>query len=159
MKKGSSLVELLVSISIITILSTIGVRTFYIVQSRYRVEEEVSKVVFSIRQAQTSSLSPSRSETGIPDTEKLCSIGVSLDKNNNTIQAFYRTLSSSGSSCNMTKFSYGSLIKLSNVNINSNVDFEFDIPFANTSERVVVLNSDIVNKKITVTSAGLIKVQ
>jgi prepilin-type N-terminal cleavage/methylation domain-containing protein len=159
MKKGFTLVELLVSISIIILLSTIGTQTLYVSQKESRLDEDVSQVVIAIRQAQNASLAPSKSQTGVSGDEKLCSIGVQLKSNNNTIRKFYTT-QDTPTTCSSEKF-YGSSVTLqySTINIIDTINFEFNIPFADTGSKSVKLSLSDLEKEIQVTSSGLINVK
>lgn len=157
-KKGFSLVEILVSISIIIILSTIGVQTFYTAQSRSRLEEDISKVLQALRKAQNSALAPSRSETGvISSTDKLCSIGVKVDKTNKTIQPIYQ-LQISPTFCS-SEYEYGIYTQLKYASIDADKVITFGIPFATSSNSSLELSFGGVTKTIIVTDTGLIKVE
>jgi prepilin-type N-terminal cleavage/methylation domain-containing protein len=166
MKKGFSLVEILVSVAIIGILSGIGIQAFSASRERARLEEDVSKVVRAIRKAQNSALAPSRSTaTGIFNNQKICSIVLRVDKNiSNNLTLYYTVVNNSGvctsvaDAVNNNK-SYGSPDKLNYSTINSSTNFIFSIPFANTTQKSVKLTRGNVSKTITVTDQGLIKVE
>lgn len=157
MKKGFSLVELLVSMSIIVIISTIGVQSFVSAQRRAKLNADVLKVTTAIRQAQNRALAPSRSDlVGIAADEKICSMGVIL--NNNSISRFYTTGDSGA--CSFDKKSYGSIVKLSDSSFVGGAVFEFSVPFAKTEQRVIIkLNGSDLSSTITVTNSGIIKVE
>ncbi len=161
MKKGFSLAEILVSISIIGILSGISIEGFMTARDRARLEEDVAKVVQSIRKAQNSALAPSRSETRVPITQKLCSIGVNINASNKTIQSIYKTTDLLiPNQCSDTNYNYGVATKLNYATINSSKAITFDIPFAEReSTDSITLSLDGVIKTITVTNTGLIKVE
>jgi prepilin-type N-terminal cleavage/methylation domain-containing protein len=153
MKKGFSLVEILVSIAIISILSGIGISTFYASRQRARLEEDVSKIVMAIRRTQNAALAPSKSETGVGETETLYSMGVRINGGN--ISKFYTTATSP-----TNKRIYGNSNDLNYSSINPNsVDFEFLVPFADTSGGSIRISNGGFSKIITVTNSGLIKVQ
>ena len=157
MKKGFSLVEILVSIAIITILSGFGIQAFATAQQRARLEEDVATVVQAIRKAQNSALAPSKSETGVSDTDKLCSMGVEINGSN--IKQFY-TITPSPPTCG-SSINYGTSRQLKYSNITpSNIKFEFTIPFANvsTGSSITIQNGGL-SKTVEVTNSGLIKVQ
>lgn len=156
MKKGFSLVELLVSMSIIVILSTIGVQSFVAAQKRAKLNADVLKVTTAIRQAQNRALAPSRSDLpDIRENEKICSMGVTLTSN--SIYRFYTT--GDTGSCS-GKTNYSSEIKLSDSSFVGGAVFEFSVPFATTARSVVIeLNGTDLRSTITVTSSGIIKVE
>lgn len=164
MQKGFSLVEMLVSIAIIGILSSVGIQGFVASRERARLEEDVAKVVQAIRQAQNTALAPSRSETidNINSTEVLCSIGVQISSDR-YIQPVY-TKATNSNSCNNTDYiPYDSPYKLNystfDIDINNNIYFEFTIPFADTSSKSIILDLGNLSKTISIDSVGLIKVQ
>lgn len=159
MKKGFSLTEILVSIAIISILSGIGIQAFVASRQRARLEEDVAKVVQALRKAQNAALAPSRSETGIATGSTLCAIGVKITSSTSarTIQPIYQTGTTSCSGENnygttATELNYASIDPLSDSVI------VFETPFALTSEKIVKLKLDDLEKTITVTNSGLIKV-
>ena len=160
MQKGFSLVEMLVSIAIITILSAIGVQTFAAAQQRARLEEDVAKVVQAIRQAQNTALAPSRSETIGDASEKLCSIGVKMSSDGN-IQPVYTTILPDSSSCTSYQ-PYDTAYKLNYskfFDINDSIYFEFGIPFADTTEQSITLKLGDLQKTISIDNIGLIEVE
>lgn len=162
-KKGFSLVEILVSIAIITILSTVGVQSFYSSRQRARLEEDVAKVVQALRTAQNSALAPSRSETGVSDNQELCSIIFKINEDKKLNLYYSSKTSNSNSNCspsinpylNLGEISYSSISN----NSNSTTEITFNIPFADATTGSIQLNSNNLSKTITVTSAGLINVQ
>lgn len=161
MKKGFSLVEILVSVAIITILSTVGVQSFYSSRERSRFEEDVSKVVQALRTAQNSALAPSRSDTGVDDSQELCSIVFKID--DKKLNLYYSSkASNSNSNCSTSLKPYLNLgeISYSSISTNSTIAITFNIiPFADATPGSIQLNSNNLNKTITVTSEGLINVQ
>ena len=159
MKKGFTLAEILVSISIIIVLSTIGTQTIYTSQRESRLKEDVSQVVAAIRQAQNAALAPSRSETGVSDDDKLCSFGISIVKSTNIIRNFY-TIKENNDLCG-SKIFYGKSTKLQYITINeaNDIDFEFNIPFATTGSQLVRLKLNDLEKTVQLTDSGLIKVE
>jgi prepilin-type N-terminal cleavage/methylation domain-containing protein len=170
MKKGFSLVEILVSVAIIGILSGIGIQAFSASRERGRLEEDVSKVVQAIRKAQNAALAPSRSTaTGIRNNQKICSIVLRADKNtSNSLNTYYTVVNNLGKCTSVqdavdNNKSYGSPDKLNYSTINSSSNFIFSIPFAETAEQSVILTrgdaSNQISKTITVTDKGLIKVE
>lgn len=163
MKKGFTLTELLVSISIIVILSSIGVQTYFIAQRNAKLSADVMAITSAIRQAQNRSLSPSRGDLdGIQDNEKLCAMGLDI-VSPNTLQPFYKVEGPTGA-CDDDR-NYGDAIELNNVILeNSDTLFEFLLPFAqNVSvEPTIELSlsgSGVVSKTISVTDSGLINIQ
>lgn len=162
MKKGFSLVEILVSITIIIIIASFGIQAFATAQQRARLEEDVAIVVQAIRKAQNSALAPSKSETGASDADKLCSMGVEISGSN--IRQFYTIiLNPSPPTCgNAIYYNPTKTLKYSNINPN-NIKFEFIIPFADpTSSQTIILTSlsdNNLKKNITLTNSGLIKVK
>jgi type II secretory pathway pseudopilin PulG len=159
MKKAFSLVEILVSISIIIVLSTVGLQTFYISQLESRLDESISQVVMAIRKSQNSALAPSKSETGVSDDDKLCSFGIRIVKSTNIIRNFY-TIKENNDLCG-SKIFYGKSTKLQYISINetNDIDFEFNIPFATTGSQLVRLKLNDLEKTVQLTDSGLIKVE
>lgn len=156
MKRGFTLVELLVSISIISILSTIGVQIFYEIQNRSRLEEDVSKVTLAVREVQNMSLAPSRSKLGASQYDKICSVGIQLKASDKNIKYFYTT-QSTANTCSTTINVYDTL-DLSYVSIGSDTTFEFNIPFADVLRTgSVVLSFNNITKTIELDESGLIK--
>jgi len=169
MKKGFSLIEIIVSVAIIGILSVIGVQVFMSSIRRARFESDVAQVLQALRQSQNDALAPPISEIGISQLDKLCSVGVRITQNITikTIQFIY-TDTPSSTPCGGGEIQYyNSSITLSHVNIgpdiNINVDtiFEFEPPFAGSAQKDIVLTSldGNISKTITVMSTGLIKVE
>ena len=161
MKKGFSLIEIIVSVAIISILSSIGVQVFTSSVQRARFESDVATVAQALRKAQNAALSPPISEIfGTGAKAKLCSVGVRVDSSNKSIQPIY-TSDSSTSTCN-TQGNYSSSTILTYVNIAyTNDTVNFNLPFADSSGTTITLTSIYnasIKKEITVTSAGLIKV-
>ncbi|MGA1048399.1 MAG: prepilin-type N-terminal cleavage/methylation domain-containing protein, partial [Minisyncoccia bacterium] len=163
MKKGFSLIEIIVSIAIIGILSVIGVQVFTSSVQRARFESDVAQVLQALRQSQNDALAPPISEIfGVNPKTKLCSVGVRITQNGTikTIQPIYTTPSGTvpcGSG--LIPVNYPSPpITLSHVNIgtdiNINVDtiFEFEPPFAGSAQKDIVLTSldGNISKTITV---------
>jgi prepilin-type N-terminal cleavage/methylation domain-containing protein len=164
MQKGFSLVEMLVSIAIITIISAVGIQAFAAAQQRARLEEDVAKVVQAIRKAQNNALAPSKSETGTDNSsEKLCSMGIRID--GNEIKFFYTIVNTS--TCSSSPIYYGNTTKLNYTTIDpASITLGFLIPFADSSgsnqpssNQPIKLSLGTISKSITVTSAGLIKVE
>ena len=156
MKKGFSLVEILVSIAIIGIISSIGIQGLIASRERARLEEDVAKVVQAIRNAQNSALAPSRTETGVAATKTLCAIGVNINSSNGKVQPIYTSRTNSGA---CTESNYPSSDTLNYATVDADATFLFSIPFATTSEDSVKLSREGVDKTITVTNTGLIKVE
>lgn len=159
MKKGFSLIEIMVTIAIIILLSSFGIGAFNTSRDRARLEEDVSKIVFAIRKAQNSALAPSRTETGVSNDRNLCAIGVSLNSGTGVTQPFYKVSPIGSSGCGASAVNYGSTNQLSHTKANSSIDFEFSVPFADTTEKQVTLSLGSMSKTITVTSSGLIQVK
>jgi prepilin-type N-terminal cleavage/methylation domain-containing protein len=159
MQKGFSLVEMLVSIAIITIISSVGIQAFAAAQQRARLEEDVAKAVQAIRKAQNNALAPSKSATGTDNSsEKLCSMGIQID--GNEIKPFYTIVNTS--ICSSTLESYGNTTKLNYATIDpASITLGFSIPFANATdgEKTLTLRLGTISKSIKVTSTGLIKVE
>jgi prepilin-type N-terminal cleavage/methylation domain-containing protein len=164
MKKGFSLIEILVSVAIIGILSGIGIQTFIASRERARLEEDVAKVVRAIRRTQNSALAPSRSSArSIGANQQICAIKLMINDSGD-ISTNYSVITTiptgEPSPCGGTQ-EYGSLKdKLSYTTV-SGATFEFQVPFATTSERSITLirGGGTLSKKITVTNTGLIKVE
>jgi len=162
MKKGFTLAELLVSIAIITILSGIGMQTYFVAQRNARLSADVITVTSIIRQAQNRALSPSRSDlTGIAANEKLCAMGVNIVPPD-TLQPFYKVEGSTGA-CDDDR-NYGNAIVLSSAEISPSGLLEFRLPFANNESTVDTIQLQLpglgaVFKTITLTDAGLINVE
>ena len=161
MKKGFSLIEIMVTIAIIILLSSFGIGAFNTSRDRARLEEDVSKIVFAIRKAQNSALAPSRTETGVSNDRNLCAIGVSLNSGTGVTQPFYKVSPIGSAGCGALAVNYGSTNpnQLSHTKANSSIDFEFSVPFADTNEKQVTLSLGSMSKTITVTSSGLIQVK
>ena len=166
MKKGLSLIEIIVSVAIIGILSVIGVQVFMSSIRRARFESDVALVLQAIRQSQNDALAPPISEIFGNAPAKLCSVGVSITQNGTikTIQPIYTTPSSTvPCGTGLTPEDYNSPITLSHVNIApTDTKFEFKPPFADSVVEDIELTSlydDSIKKTITVTEVGLIKVQ
>lgn len=159
MKKGFSLIEIMVTITIIIVLSALGVGIFNTSRDRARLEEDVSRIVFAIRKAQNSALAPSRSETGVSNDKNLCAIGVNINGSTGVIQPFYRVSTLGSSGCGTSAVNYSSSSQLNHTRASSGLDFEFSVPFADTSQKQVTLSLGSISKTITVTNSGLIKVE
>ena len=165
MKKGFTLAELIVSISIITILSVIGIQTYVTAQRSAQLKSDVITVTSAIRQAQNRALSPSRSDlTGIGIDDKLCAMGVEVTAPK-TIRSYY-VVEQSGACTTTTPLSYyGADIVLQSATFKSGGKFEFGLPFANNrstaqSIQLELTGSGVVEKTITVTKdSGLIQVE
>ena len=165
MKKGFSLVEIIVSVAIIGILSVVGVQVFMSSIRRARFESDVALVLQAIRQSQNDALSPPISEIFGDSPAKLCSVGVSITQS--TIQPIYTTPSGTvPCGTGLTPEYYNSPITLSHVKIDRGAIFEFKPPFANSVVEDIELNITLtslydnsIKKTITVTEVGLIKVQ
>jgi prepilin-type N-terminal cleavage/methylation domain-containing protein len=161
MKKGFTLAELIVSISIITLLSVIGVQTYVTAQRSAQLKSDVITVTSAIRQAQNRALSPSRSDlTGIGIDDELCAMGVEVIAPK-TIKSYYVVKPCSTT----TPTYYGTDIVLQSATLKSGGKFEFRLPFANNrstaqSIQLELPGSGVVEKTITVTKdSGLIKVE
>jgi prepilin-type N-terminal cleavage/methylation domain-containing protein len=159
MKKGFSLVEILVSVAIIGILSGIGIQAFVVSRERGRLEEDVSKVVQAIRKAQNAALAPSRSTATALGSDKICSIILRVNTTNKTLTPLYTTGGMGRCGTTLKGYGVGDQLKYSNIDGTGNIDFSFNIPFANTTQKSVKLTRGNVSKTITVTSQGLIKVE
>ena len=165
MKKGFSLIEIIVSVAIIGILSLIGVQVFMSSIRRARFESDVAQVLQAIRQSQNDALAPPISEIfGTGAKAKLCSVGVRITQGTiKTIQPIYTTPSSTVlCGTGLTPEYYNSPITLSHVKIDADTTFEFKPPFADSVVEDIELTSlydDSIKKTITVTEVGLIKVQ
>jgi prepilin-type N-terminal cleavage/methylation domain-containing protein len=159
MQKGFTLAELLVSISIITILSTIGVQTYVTTQRSAKLKADVTTVTSAIRQAQNRALSPSTGDLGMGVNDKLCAMGVRFNAQKK-LQSYY-VVEGVGGACNDTR-NYGEEIVLSGASFGTaSGNFEFSLPFATNTvgEKSLQLElSGVATKTITVTNAGLIKV-
>jgi prepilin-type N-terminal cleavage/methylation domain-containing protein len=162
MQKGFSLVEILVSISIITIVSGIGVQTYATAQRSAKLKADVITVTSAIRIAQNRALSPSRGDLGMGATDKLCAMGVKF-YSQNKLQPYY-VVKDGSDVCNDNQ-NYGAEIILSNANFGTaSGEFEFGLPFANnnssvSSVQLELAGTNISSKKITVTDSGLIKIE
>jgi prepilin-type N-terminal cleavage/methylation domain-containing protein len=166
MQKGFTLAELLVSISIITILSTIGVQSYITTQRSAKLKADVITVTSAIRQAQNRALSPSTGDLGMGVNDKLCAMGVRFNAQKK-LQSYY-VVEGVGGSCNDTEdygeeiVYYGEEIVLSAASFGTaSGAFEFRLPFATNTvgEKSLPLElSGVATKTITVTNAGLIKV-
>jgi prepilin-type N-terminal cleavage/methylation domain-containing protein len=159
MQKGFTLAELLVSISIITILSTIGVQSYITTQRSAKLKADVITVTSAIRQAQNRALSPSTGDLGMGVNDKLCAMGVRFNAQKK-LQSYY-VVDGVGGACNDTE-DYGEEIVLSAASFGTATGaFEFRLPFATNTvgEKSLQLElSGVVAKTITVTNSGLIKV-
>lgn len=171
MKKGFSLVEILVSVAIIGILSGVGIQTFVVSRQRARLEEDVAKVVRAIRRAQNAALAPSRSTARIGANNKICSIVVRIDRtdNTNTTINLNYTVVVTDPTTRIERCSgdsnrrYEPPVKI-NYAIVANqgrgfLRFVFNLPDASTSENSIILKLGNLSKTITVTNSGLIKVE
>lgn len=167
MQKGFSLIELIVTIAIITILSAIGLSSYLTIQRQSRLEADVILVSSAIRRAQNRALSPSRSEFSIPDTDQICSMGVEFIAPN-TIRPFATsgtTTAPCGSSSEVKRLLPGSsrVTSLASSRFNNTVELKFIPPFAVNQSGIADLQirtpDNSLSKTITVTSAGLIKIQ
>ncbi len=159
MKRGFTLAELLVSISIITILSVIGVQSYITTQRSAKLKADVITVTSAIRQAQNRALSPSIGDLGMEVDDKLCAMGVRF-YDSKKLQSYY-VVEGVGGACNDTQ-DYGEEIVLSAASFGTaSGAFEFGLPFADNRSTAISLQlalSGVVTKTITVTNAGLIKV-
>jgi prepilin-type N-terminal cleavage/methylation domain-containing protein len=160
MQKGFTLAELLVSISIITILSTIGVQSYITTQRSAKLKADVITVTSAIRQAQNRALSPSTGDLGMGVDDKLCAMGVRFNAQKK-LQSYY-VVEGVGGACNDDTQDYGEEIVLSGASFGTASGvFEFGLPFATNTvgEKSLPLElSGVATKTITVTNAGLIKV-
>jgi prepilin-type N-terminal cleavage/methylation domain-containing protein len=159
MKKGFSLVEILVSVAIIGILSGIGIQAFVASRERARLEEDVSKVVQAIRKAQNAALAPSRSTATDIGSNKICSIVLRINSTNNTLTPLYTIGGMNSCGGIINTYGVGDKLNYSNIDGTGNIDFSFNVPFANTTQKSVKLTRGNVSKTITVTDQGLIKVE
>jgi prepilin-type N-terminal cleavage/methylation domain-containing protein len=165
MQKGFSMIEILVTVAVIAILSTIGIQTYFAAKSSAQLDADIITITNAIRAAQNKALSPSK--TGLPNTNnrKICAYGISFTAS--TFRNYYRYLGTTGQ-CNQEQL-YGNTIRLSQTQVQNPLpllgDIEFTIPFgakANNNPTTINLNlkSDTsVIKSITVTKTGLIQVQ
>jgi|688.fasta_scaffold07916_18 prepilin-type N-terminal cleavage/methylation domain-containing protein len=158
MKTGFSLVEILVSLAIVGIISSISVEGFFSSRERAMLDEDVSQVVQAIRKAQNEALAPSKSQTvGIDSIKQLCSIGVRITSSTKEIQPIYTSSTPPSTICNESNYSL-STKTLNYADIDADVTFNFDVPFAATTEKSITLTKGI-SKTIRVTSSGLIEVK
>lgn len=171
-KKGFTLVELLVSIALISIISGISLANYSDIRTSAQMESDVNTVVIALRDAQSKALSPDKTEFGI--TGKLCSIGVELDTNvtpNRILPYVVEDVSFSQDCSGGTRVYYASATELekSNLIITDQYQIQFATPFgqttiipSSTSDLVTVglqsLNGSI-SRSIDVYSSGLIDVQ
>lgn len=163
MKKGFSLTEILVSVAIIGILSGIGIQAFVASRERGRLEEDVSKVVQAIRKAQNAALAPSRSTATDIGSNKICSIVLRIDSTNNTLTPLYTIGGMNSCGGIINTYGVGDKLNYSNIDGDGDIDFSFEVPFADTAQKSVTLTmgdgSNRISKTITVTNEGLIKVE
>jgi prepilin-type N-terminal cleavage/methylation domain-containing protein len=160
MQKGFSLAEILVSISIISILSGIGIQTYTIAQRSAKLKADVITVTSAIRIAQNRALSPSTGDLGIGANDNLCAMGVAFN-NSQKLRFYYKVEQSSGI-CGGSPNYYGTEIILSSANFGASLgEFEFGLPFADNRSTATSLQlelSGVATKTIIVTNSGLIKV-
>lgn len=162
MKKGFSLVEILVSIAIITILSGFGIQTFAAAQQRARLEEDVAKVVLAIRKAQNSALAPSKSETKIGDQNVICAIILKIENKELNLYVSYSTttLGNCITATNTKLYLNAGKINYSSIENGSLSEIEFTIPSADpTSGGSIELTNSGISKTINVTTQGLINIK
>lgn len=166
MQKGFSMIEILVTVAVIAILSTIGIQTYFAAKSSAQLDADIITITNAIRSAQNKALSPSKNGLGNPAlSRKVCAYGIRFT-NTTTLQKYYKYRDDNSSPCNKSQ-DYGTVIRLSQTQVQnpSTIDIEFTIPFgakANNNDTFIDLNlrNDIsVTKRITVTKTGLIQVQ
>ena len=160
MKNGFSLVEILVSIAVISIISGFGIQTFAAAQQRARLEEDVAKVVLAIRKAQNSALAPSKSETNIGDNV-ICAIKLKIENQELKLYAGYV---SPGGNCITTQDPYlnAGKINYSSIEDGSFSEIEFTIPSADPKSGdldFIKLTNSGISKTINVTAQGLINIK
>lgn len=167
MQKGFSLIELIVTVAIITILSAIGLTSYFTIQRQSRLESDAILVSSAIRRAQNRALSPSRSEFNIPATDQICSMGVEFIAPNR-IRPFASSsiaTSSCGSPSEVKRFLPGASgdIRLASSRFNNTIELRFTPPFAVNQSGITDLQistpDNSLSKTITVTDAGLIKIE
>lgn len=164
MQKGFSLVELIVSVAIISTLSTIGITSYATSQRRARLDTDVLSVYSAIRKAQNRALSPSKSEFSISESDELCSLGVEF-QTPNRIRPFAISRSPGpGAPCGSPSLSriYRGESTLSTSTFGSNAEVLFTPPFADNQASGLTniqlrLPDNSLSKTITVTASGLIK--
>lgn len=167
MQKGFSLVELIVSVAIISILSTIGITSYASSQRRAKLDADVTSVYSAIRKAQNRALSPSKSDFGIAESDELCALGVDF-QSPNRIRPFAISRSPGpGTPCGspgLPKIYRGETILATNsFGHTGTVEVLFTPPFAQKQStgntNIQIRNVAVgLTKTITVTDTGLIKI-
>ncbi len=166
MQKGFSLVELIVSVAIISTLSTIGITSYASSQRRAQLDADVISVYSAIRKAQNRALSPSKSDFGIAETDELCALGVDF-QSPNRIRPFAISRSPGpGAPCGssgLPKVYRGeTLLSTSSFGHTGTIEVLFSPPFAQKQStgntNIQIRNSgNTLTKTITISSTGLIK--
>lgn len=165
--KGFTLVELLVSISLIGIISSISLANYAEIRTKAQMEEDVNTVVIALRDAQSKALSPDKSEFGITNG-KLCSVGVGIQETSVDLFVSEDTRSNADCSSSTDLPPYEILALTESQIIGSLYEIEFSTPFGgptivpSTPVATITLqstsDSDIV-RSILVYESGLIDVQ
>ena len=135
-QKGFTLVEALVSISIIIILTGVTLANYSGIRTQAQVDADLEIVVGALRNAQAEALSPERGHFDGISSDRLCSIGVVFDSGNNQIQPSYRSVNPNIGDCDDPNLSreYGDGITPEFTTISeSNTTIYFDAPFGGLS--------------------------
>ena len=143
-QKGFTLVEALVSISIIVILAGITLANYADIRTATLVGADVDLVVGALRTAQAEALAPERSNfkkddnpEPLGDSDRLCSIGVRFNVATNQLQPVFRSINPIIGDCSSPSVSsstYGEgIVPEFSVLSGSEVTVYFDAPFGGRS--------------------------
>jgi prepilin-type N-terminal cleavage/methylation domain-containing protein len=150
-KRGFTLVEILVVVAITTILTGVGVANYQDIREVNRVVADTTLGMIAIRDVQNKALAPNPREiSGFPANEQICAYGVYFVEGSDRIDTYYVSSDPAVATCDTlssSDFDYASGTQLeqyvfegSEVNLASGNDISlwFETPFARGgSDRLV----------------------
>ena len=133
--KGFTLVELLVSIALISIISGISLANYTDIRTSAQMESDVNRVVIALRDAQSKALSPNRDDytpEGLAGSESLCGISVQFSGMGLTANQFRAGYTSAIGDCSSANTIYTDTFELENAEIvTSSQSITYTTPFGN----------------------------
>ena len=152
-QKGFTLVEALVSISIIIILAGITLANYADIRTATLVGADVDIVVGALRTAQAEALAPERANFGgMGDSDRLCSIGVRFNVATNQVQPVFRSVNPIIGNCSSPSVSssiYGEgIVPEFSVLSGSEVTVYFDAPFGGRSVASTAGTGDVIEIRL-----------